>query len=69
MRRPALSASPSGLGRSCRRLVVAVVGDSNLDSTAMKAHRVAGDEARKQQLAEEVGLLVLRFKLEASGGQ
>lgn len=33
---------------------MAVVGDSNLDAAAMKPHRVAGDEARKQQLAEEV---------------
>ncbi|WIA18791.1 hypothetical protein OEZ85_003475 [Tetradesmus obliquus] len=40
--------------RSTRR-IVAVVGDSCLDSAAMKPGRVTGDEQRKQQLAEQVG--------------
>lgn len=62
MQRPALMPAQDTTGtgiltHSSRRLVVAVVGDSNLDATAMKPHRVAGDEAYKQQLAEEVRML------------
>lgn len=52
MQRPALT--PAGATAPGRRLIVAVVGDSNLDAAAMKPHKVAGDEGRKQQQAEEV---------------
>lgn len=37
-----------------RRKVVAVVGDSNLDVTTLKSHRITGDEATKHSLAEQV---------------
>lgn len=38
-----------------RRKIVAVVGDNNLDPDALEPNMLAGDEAKKQQLAEEVG--------------
>jgi hypothetical protein len=37
-----------------QRPVVAVAGDSNLDVTMLKSHRLQGDEQVKEQLAFEV---------------
>jgi hypothetical protein len=37
-----------------QRPVVAVAGDSNLDVTTLKPHRLQGDEQKKEQLAFEV---------------
>lgn len=61
MRQPALCAPTAQAGaplaaglQAVRRRVVAVVGDSSLDIAIKKAHRVTGDEACKQQMAEEV---------------
>jgi hypothetical protein len=45
----------SGPPPSARRHIVAVIGDSCLDPQQLQLHEVAGDEAYKQQLAEEVG--------------
>lgn len=60
MQRPALAPAQGTAGaathNSSRRLIVAVVGDSNLDAAGMKPHRAAGDEAVKKQLAEEVSM-------------
>jgi hypothetical protein len=38
-----------------RRHTVAVIGDSCLDPQQLQEHEIAGDEAYKQRLAEEVG--------------
>lgn len=38
-----------------RRKIVAVVGDNNLDPDTLEPSMLAGDEVKKQQVAEEVG--------------
>jgi hypothetical protein len=64
MKRPSSAAAEAvGAKTHRRRLVVAVVGDGNLDSTAMKPHRVSGDESHKHQLAEEVSMACMQDML------